>query len=73
VKDWEKLALNLSREGWSWSCFARMDAKGRDVFVIDAQRDGKHFIVRANKKLTAFRKLESAIRKGVWEGANLRS
>jgi hypothetical protein len=39
-----------------------MDAKGRDVFVIDARRDGKQFIVRGNEKLTAFRKLESAIR-----------
>ena len=39
-----------------------MDAKGRDVFIIDARRDGKQFIVRANNKLTAFRKLESEIR-----------
>lgn len=62
VKDWEIIATNLSRERWDWGCIVSMDSGKRDIFVVQAQRDGKHFIVRANKKLTAFRKLESAIR-----------
>jgi hypothetical protein len=31
------------------------------MFTVDAHRDGKHFIVRADEKLTAFLELESAI------------
>jgi hypothetical protein len=35
------------------------------MFVVDAYRgDGKRFVVRADKKLTAFVELESAIRSG---------
>jgi hypothetical protein len=32
------------------------------MFVADAHRDGKRFVVRADEKLTAFVELESAIR-----------
>jgi hypothetical protein len=38
------------------------DSEGRDIFVVDAQRDGRRFVVRADEKLTAFAELESAIR-----------
>ena len=62
VKGWEIIATNLSRERWSWRCIPSMDAEGRDIFVVDAQRDGKCFIVQADERLTAFRELESAIR-----------
>jgi hypothetical protein len=34
---------------------ATVDSDGRTIFVADAQRDGKLFIVRADEKLTAFR------------------
>jgi hypothetical protein len=36
--------------------------EGRDIFVVQAHRDGKRFIVRAEEKLTAFLELETAIR-----------
>jgi hypothetical protein len=36
-------------------------AKGRTIWIVDAQRDGKRFIVNADDKLTAFVELESAI------------
>jgi hypothetical protein len=62
VKEWENIALNLSRERWDWGCIVSMDEKGRDIFVVQAHRDGKRFIVRADERLTAFRELESAIR-----------
>jgi hypothetical protein len=38
-----------------------VDSRGRTIFVADAHRDGKRFIVRADEKLTAFVELESAI------------
>jgi len=40
-----------------------MDSRGRTIFVADAHRDdGKHFVVRADEKLSAFTELESAVR-----------
>jgi len=35
---------------------------GRTIWIADAHRDGKRFVVRAEEKLTAFIELESAIR-----------
>jgi hypothetical protein len=54
---------NLSRAGWSWGCVSGVDSHGRTIFIADAHRgDGKRFVVHAGEKLTAFLKLESAIR-----------
>jgi len=36
-------------------------AKGRTIWIVDAHRDGKRFIVRADELLTAFVELERAI------------
>jgi len=33
----------------------------RTIWIADAHREGKRFVVRADKKLTAFLELESAI------------
>jgi hypothetical protein len=38
------------------------DFEGRTIWIADAHRDGKRFVVHANEKLTAFMELESAIR-----------
>jgi hypothetical protein len=38
-----------------------MGSEGRAIVVVDAYRDGKRFIVRADEKLTAFVELERAI------------
>jgi hypothetical protein len=63
VKYWELIADNLSKVGWSWGCVSAIDSNGRTIFVTNAHRDdGKHFVVRADNKLTAFVELESAIR-----------
>jgi hypothetical protein len=43
-----------------WSCVSAIDSNGRRIFVADAHRDGKSFIVRADEKLTAFLELETA-------------
>jgi len=34
---------------------------GRTIWIVDAHRDGKRFVVRADEQLTAFLELESAI------------
>ena len=63
VKSWEIIADNLSKAGWSWGCVSAIDFNGRTIWIADAHRgDGKHFVVRADEKLTAFLELESAIR-----------
>ena len=41
-----------------------VDSNGQTIWIADAHRDGKRFIVRADEKLTAFVELESAIRTG---------
>jgi hypothetical protein len=39
-----------------------VDSCGRTIWIVDAHRDGKRFVVRADDKLTAFLELESATR-----------
>jgi hypothetical protein len=59
----EIIADNLSKAGFSWGCVATVYRNGQTIFVADAHRDdGRRFIVHADEKLTAFLKLESAIR-----------
>jgi hypothetical protein len=61
VKYWEIIADRLNKAGWSWGWFAAIDSNGRTIWIADAHRgDGHRFIVRAEVKLTAFLKLESA-------------
>jgi hypothetical protein len=63
VRYWEIIADNLSKAGWSWGCVSAINSNGRTIFIADAHHsDGKRFVVRADKKLTAFVGLESAIR-----------
>jgi hypothetical protein len=42
-----------------------LDVEGRTIWIADAHRDGKRFIVRADEKPTAFLELERAICIGV--------
>jgi hypothetical protein len=61
-RDWETIADNLSKAGWSWGCVATINSGGQTIFVADAHRgDGKRFVVRADELLTAFAELELAI------------
>jgi hypothetical protein len=63
MRDWEVIADNLSKAGWSWGCIAAVDREGRTIWIVDAHRDdGQRFVVHADeKKLTAFLELERAI------------
>jgi hypothetical protein len=61
VKDWEIIADNLTKAGWSLSWVSALDLEGRTIWIVDAHGYGKRFIVRADELLTAFAKLEAAI------------
>jgi hypothetical protein len=45
VKHWEIIADNLSKAGCSWGCVAAIDSNGRTIWITDAHRDGKRFVV----------------------------
>jgi hypothetical protein len=65
MKNWEIIANNLSKAGWSWGCVSAVDSRGRTILVADAhRRDRKRFVVRADERLTAFLDLESAFAAG---------
>ena len=58
MKDWEIIADNLSKAGWSYGYVSALDCEGRTIWIADAHRDdGKRFVVRADDKLTAFLEL----------------
>ena len=53
MKDWEIVADNLSKAGWSWGCVSAIDSYGQTIWIADAHRDeGKRSVVRADEKLT---------------------
>jgi hypothetical protein len=63
MKNWEIIADNLSKAGWSWGCVSAIDSRGRTIWIADAHHgDGKRFVVRVGEKLTEFVELESATR-----------
>jgi hypothetical protein len=60
---WSLLCKNcpIAKPGWSWGCVSAVDLWGRTIWIVDAHRDGRRFIVRADEKLTAFMELELEI------------
>jgi hypothetical protein len=45
MKDWEIIADNLSKAGWSWGCVSTINSNGQTIFVADAHRDdGNRFV-----------------------------
>ena len=62
VKDWQIIADDLSKAGWSWGCVSVLDREGRIIRIADAHRDdGKRYVVHADEILTAFLELERAV------------
>ena len=57
VKDWEIIADRLHATGWSYGITEHLTKHGL-LFCVDAHRDGKRFIVKADNLLTAFLSLE---------------
>jgi hypothetical protein len=75
VKYLEIIADNLSKAGFSWGCVSALDREGWTIWIAYAHCDyGKHFVVHADENLTAFIKLELAIRaaepQGLWSSWN---
>jgi len=63
MKYWEIIADDLHKAGWSYGYVSAPDRKGRTIWIADARRgDRKCFVLHADERLTAFVKLESAIR-----------
>jgi hypothetical protein len=61
MKKWEIIADRLSKAGWSWGCVSTINSKGQTIWIADAHRDGKRFIVHADEKLSAFVELERQV------------
>ena len=61
VKQWEIIADNLHDAGFSLGWVSALDLEGRTIWIVDAHRDGKRYVVRADEMLTAFLELERAI------------
>jgi hypothetical protein len=61
MKYWEIIADNLKKAGWSLGYVSAIDADRQTIWIVDAHRDGKRFVVRADEILTAFLELESAV------------
>ena len=57
MKYWEIIADRLHAEGWSYGISEHFTQHGL-LFCVDAHRDGKRFIVKADDLLTAFLSLE---------------
>lgn len=38
MKDWESIADNLSKGGWSWGCVLAIRSNGRTIFVAGTLR-----------------------------------
>ena len=55
MKGWEVVADNLKKAEFSLGWVSAVDSEGRTIWIADAHRDGKRFVVRADEKLTAFR------------------
>jgi len=47
----EIIAENLKKRGWSYGYVSAIDSKGRTIWIADAHRDGKRFVVHADEKL----------------------
>jgi hypothetical protein len=61
LKYWEITADNLHKAGWSLGSVSAIDLEGRTIWIVDAHRDGRRFVVRADEKMSAFVELERAI------------
>jgi hypothetical protein len=59
---WEIFADNLSKSGWRCGSISSTDHKGRQFWVVAAEReDAGRFIVHAHDMPTAFLELQAAI------------
>jgi hypothetical protein len=61
VKQWEIIADNLKKAGFSMGWIPAIDTDERSIWIVNAHRDGKRYVERADEKLTAWVELQSVI------------
>lgn len=61
MKYWEIIANRLKKAGFSLGWVSAVDSEPRTIWIVDAHRDGKRFVVRADEKLSAFVELERQV------------
>jgi hypothetical protein len=55
----KSLLKTSAKPGWNWGCVSAIDSNEGTIWIADGRRDnGKHFVVCADEKLTAFMELE---------------
>ena len=59
MKQWEIIADNLSKAGWSLGWVSAIDSQGQTISIVDAHCGGKRFVVHADEKLTALMEVGS--------------
>ena len=51
MKNWEVIADNLSKAGWSWGCVSTVDSQGRTIWIADAhQGDEKRCLKKERER-----------------------
>ena len=61
LKYWESVVQKITKAGFSLGWVSAIDFEGRTTWIVDAHGYGKRFVVRADERLTAFSRIESAI------------
>lgn len=65
----ETVRDNLRKAGWNCGCISSTDHKGRQFWVVAAERkDAGRFIVHADEMRTAFLELQTAIHRQLKTG-----
>jgi len=55
MKYWEIIGDRPGKAGFSLGCVSTINSNSRTIWIVDAHRgDGRRFMVRADKKLSAF-------------------
>jgi len=61
MKYWEIIVNEITKAGFSVDWVSAFDDHGHTGWIVNAEREGKRFVVSAHEKLTAFVELERAI------------
>jgi hypothetical protein len=61
MPNWEIIADNLKKAGFSLGWVSAIGREGRTIWIVDVHGYGKRFIVRSDEKLAAFEELQRAV------------
>jgi hypothetical protein len=53
MKDWEIIADNLSKAGWSWGRVSAIDFNGRTIWIADAHRGDEKRCLKKERERNA--------------------